>query len=229
MPDPSPILSDVLELVVNKRLVDVYIHLPGRIESYDSVTQRADVQPLVKIGVIDPETGERVARRPPPCVNVPVIHHGAGGYRTTYPVQRGDECLLEFCSSSIDKWKAVGGEVDPGDDRRFSFSDAVAVMGLRARPWLSAPADIMTAGRDGGPVIEYDRTEIRVGGIGAQPALLGNSFLTAFATLVTAVATAVGSSGTPASATSAGAAIESALQTFQAAAASYLTAIARVR
>lgn len=141
------------------------VALPGRIETYDASTQQATVQPLVYDGVYD-ETGARTADRLPVVTGVPVVFPGAGGFRVTFPVTAGDTVLLVFSSSSIDLWLALGGEVDPVDDRRHHISDAIAIPGLRdfAHALGNAPTSTMSLGKDGGPTIEISATDVQIGG-----------------------------------------------------------------
>lgn len=109
------------------------VALPGRVESYDAATQTCSVQPYVQDGIKD-ETGTRQAVRLPVVTSVPVVFPGAGAYSITWPLAVGDTVLLLFASSSIDRWLALGGEVDPIDDRRHHVTDAIAIAGLRALP-----------------------------------------------------------------------------------------------
>lgn len=152
----SPELAEVLRAALDSRLGTLHVALPGRVESYDAAKRRADVQPLVRQGYVD-EAGARVVERLPVIADVPVVFPGSGGVRVTWPVNRGDTVLLIFCSASIDKWLAVGGDVDPLDDRRHTLSDAVAIPGLM---------DFASVG-DATPQIEFTTAEIRAGGSAA--------------------------------------------------------------
>jgi len=103
--------------------------MPGRVESFDASTQKAVIQPLIKRARID-EEGKRQADAIAPVVNVPIMFPGAGGYRITFPVNRGDIVLLIIADASLDHWLAHGGLVDPADDRRNDISDGIAIPGL---------------------------------------------------------------------------------------------------
>jgi hypothetical protein len=161
----TPTLASTIRGAIDARLVDVHTAMPARVETYDAATQKVSVQPLIRRGYVD-ERGDRATERLPVITEVPVVFPGAGGFRVTFPVQPGDTVLLVFSEASLDRWLVRGGEVDPDDDRRHALTDAIAIPGLRAfgQALASAPADVMTAGRDGGPVIEFDTSEIRVGG-----------------------------------------------------------------
>ena len=46
--EETPDLLDVLDLFGENLLNNLHTALPGRVESYDPATQRADVQPLIR-------------------------------------------------------------------------------------------------------------------------------------------------------------------------------------
>jgi hypothetical protein len=151
----NPDLTTVLHAFFENKIDGLRVALPGRIEAYDAATQRASVQPLVKHAHFD-ETDTRVATSLPQIHSVPVMFLGPARGRITWPVASGDTALLVFASSSIARWLYVGGEVDPGDDRRHDINDAVAIVGLHdfAHVPTTAPTDaIVTHGlsRIGGP------------------------------------------------------------------------------
>ena len=210
-------------------MVDVHTHLPARVETFDAAKQSCSVQVETRQARYE-EDGSRVPERLPVINDVPVIFSGAGGYRTTYPLQRGDKVWLEVGECALNLWKARGGDVDPADDRRMDLSDAVAVIGLRdfAHPWASCPTDRMTVGADTGAQIHITQIKINVGGDSAQPTYRAPPFQTALSTLLTAIGTAIGSSGTPAGAAAAAATLTGAITTFLTAASAAQTQIAQV-
>ncbi len=130
MPRTTPTLADTLRAALDARLTDVRVSLPGIVQSYDAARQRADVQPAIRDGYFD-EAGERAADDLPVVTEVPVVFPGAGAASITWPLSPGDEVLLVFSSSSLDRWLARGGVVDPEDDRRHDLTDAIAIPGLR--------------------------------------------------------------------------------------------------
>jgi len=125
----SPQIESVLASLVDSRVAAIHKAMPGRVESFDASTQKAVIQPLIKRARID-EEGKRQADAIAPVVNVPIMFPGAGGYRITFPVNRGDIVLLIIADASLDHWLAHGGLVDPADDRRNDISDGIAIPGL---------------------------------------------------------------------------------------------------
>lgn len=148
----TPTIAQVIASYVEDGLDGVNTCLPGRVEFYNAVTGRATVQPLVKRGYRD-EEGERQSERRPAITEVPVVFPGSGGVRIKWPVSRGDTVLLVFASGSLERWLEFGTELDPGDDRKFHLTDAIAIPGLLNRT------------SDASPQIEFTLTgEIHAGG-----------------------------------------------------------------
>lgn len=146
--DPS--LPDVIRAAILNRQADAHFALPGSIVSYDSAKQKAIVQILVRRPDTD-ESGERIAVRVAPLTNVPIVFPGSGPYSITWPLAKGDTVLVLFSEASIDKWLvSTGGEVDPQDGRRGSYSDAIAIPGLRTfKTAISSPGtDALTLTAD---------------------------------------------------------------------------------
>lgn len=125
----TPRLAEVFRVALGRVKAELRVALPGRVEKYDDATQRADVLPLLK-DTFPGEDGADEVVPLPVLPGVPVIFPGAGGYRVKLPLAAGDVVLLVFSDRSLDKWKAVGGEVDPIDLRQHHLSDAVAIAGL---------------------------------------------------------------------------------------------------
>lgn len=145
----TPSLAAVLRGALDARLADVRVSLPGIVRSYDAGTQRADVQPAIRDGYLD-EAGDRQTEDLPIVAEVPVVFPGAGSASITWPLAAGDEVLLVFSSSSLDRWLSRGGVVDPEDDRRHDLTDAVAIPGLRhgALPGAAIGAGVVVRSAD---------------------------------------------------------------------------------
>lgn len=117
---------------VDARLKDLHTSLPGIIVSFDPATQLASVQPAIK-RIFKTNDGEKELLTPtalPILINVPVQFPRGGGFSLTFPVTKGDECLLVFCERSIDNWHKFGGVKDPGAKRFHDLSDATAFVGI---------------------------------------------------------------------------------------------------
>jgi hypothetical protein len=217
----SPQLSEIHQSLIDRVMEDVHVSCVGRVEKYDKTIQRCQVQPLLRRGFI--LDGERRVERLPVVSNVPIVFPGV------YHVEPGDIVLLVFCDISIDKFlSGSGNEIDPGDDRRHSLSDAFALPLASPRPRVPASQGQIVVGRDGSPVVEWDQAEIRVGGVGALPVLL-STFLDVLDVLHTAIAAGIGASGTPAGAAAAQGAVEAAIEQFKISAQLTLSTLAKAR
>lgn len=125
----SASLDEAFRAQIDSRLKELHTMLPGLIESFDPDTQTARVQPCIKRiwfehGAVDL----------PVCVDVPVWFPGGGDWFLTFPVKKGDECVLGFFERAIDNWFAQGGLQSPSEYRLHDLSDGVALVGLNSQP-----------------------------------------------------------------------------------------------
>lgn len=181
-------MSDVVDAAITQRLSGVYTAIPGTVVAYDASKQSVDVQPAL-YGSYTNEAGDLTSERRPLITGCPVSFPGGGSWSFTWPVSAGDTGLLVFCSGSIDKWLALGGEVDPGFTQQHHISDAVFVPGTRsfATPISGgAPTDAMVLAA----------SLLKLGNDNAaEQAILGTSFgtgLKAFLMSLTTFTTALG-------------------------------------
>ena len=121
---------------IEARLKELHTAMPGIIQSFDAATQLASVQPAIRRIFVtrDGDSEILVPSDLPILINVPVIFPRGGGFSLTFPVAKGDECLLVFCERSIDNWHETGKVKKPGSRRFHSLSDATALVGLSSVP-----------------------------------------------------------------------------------------------
>lgn len=116
---------DAINRAIDARLAGVHTALPGRIESYDYTTQKADVQPLIKKRYRD-----GTEQSLPVITDVPVVWPRAGGASLTFPIQQGDGVLLVFAERGLANWLSLGDEQPPPDFAKHQLTDAIAIPGL---------------------------------------------------------------------------------------------------
>jgi hypothetical protein len=116
--------EDIAAFVADQ-LREVNTALPGRIESYNANTGKAEVQPLLKERYAD---GDVITL--PRIPNVPLVFPRTQAASISMPVAAGDGVLLLFCQRSLDKWLSLGGIKEPDDIRMHSLSDCIAIPGL---------------------------------------------------------------------------------------------------
>lgn len=112
------ILKSWLRSFIRENLDDM---LPAKVVSYDDVTNRAVVKPLVMVKTTD---GQKVSRTQIP--NIKVFRFGGGGFFIRFPIKAGDFGWLKANDRDISLVFQRGGLEDwPNTDRLHSFSDAM--------------------------------------------------------------------------------------------------------
>lgn len=109
--------------------LDTHTSLPGIVQSFDAGKQTAVVRPAV----------QRFFRgqgfKPlPQLFDVPIQFPRGGGFVLTFPVAKGDECIIQFAERAIDNWHAKGGVQEPSEFRTHDLSDACAIVGVSSLP-----------------------------------------------------------------------------------------------
>lgn len=103
----------------------------GRIENVDFSNQTVDVKILHKR--IDNNTiKENVLRDYPLLKQVPFVVLGGGSSNLTFPISKGDNCLLLFCDYEIDRWWDTGENLPANFERKHDISDAFALIGVHS-------------------------------------------------------------------------------------------------
>ncbi len=118
-------LIEVIENAISRAFEDVHTCMPGRIESYSFRDQKATIKPLLKKIYLDNTVLDL-----PVLGNVPVIFPRTSTAGITFPINKGDKCLLVFSERSLEQWYLSGNNIEPGDRRRYDLSDAIAIPGL---------------------------------------------------------------------------------------------------
>lgn len=134
----TPPLSSSIGKIIDSALLSCHIGMPARVLEYVESEQRVSVKPIIRRSVFG-EDGARLAESIPAIEGVPVIFPGAGVYKLTFPITKGDIVWLLFSEGSLDKWlSTAAADIDPDDDRRNALSDAVAIPGIMP---FGAPSD----------------------------------------------------------------------------------------
>ena len=124
-PIVQPNLITAIQHVIVNALSSVHTAFPAQIEKYDFTTAKADVKPLISATYPDGSTMEL-----PVIPNVPVVWPRTSLGSISFPLQRGDGCLVICSERSIDDWLLLGGKNAPTDPRMFDLNDAIAIPGL---------------------------------------------------------------------------------------------------
>ena len=174
-PEPQEVLRAAMEYAVG----EVHTALPGRIETWDPVTQKANIKPLIQ-RLVATESGEELVEALPVLPQVPVIFPRTAAYHITFPVAAGDHVLLVFNERSIDKFIAGNGEdTDPDEYRMHDLSDAVAFLGFYpdAKAISELSADSLALGHVDGVSVHVAPDKIELGERNASDAAVLDSAL----------------------------------------------------
>ena len=107
---------------------DVCTSIPGHVLTFDSLTQRAQVQ----IGILRVDVNDATFTIPP-IVEVPV-HFQGGDYAIEYQIDEGCEGVILFSQRCIDGWVQSGGVATNPRGRFHSMQDAMFLPGFRSQP-----------------------------------------------------------------------------------------------
>ena len=124
-------------------MIDDYnIQMPGRIESYDPVTQLGVIR-ISNDKTYSNSTETSRQRKRVLLRDVPVQTPGGGDWHMTFPIKKGDACLISFSQFGYDHWlyedkDSAGvrsdGQPQTWTNRRFSTRDGFAQVGFNTVP-----------------------------------------------------------------------------------------------
>ncbi|MGK8887357.1 Gp138 family membrane-puncturing spike protein [Burkholderia gladioli] len=149
-----------LRAVVRGQQAEIWTALPGIIESYDPGAQTVAIQAGLKVPVRAGD-GTLTTVELPQLVDCPAQFPSGGNSTLTFPVARGDECLVVFASRCIDAWWQSGGVQELADTRMHSLSDGFALLGFRSQPRVLANVSTTSAqlrSDDGATFIDLNPT-----------------------------------------------------------------------
>lgn len=160
----EPTLSQVIQRAVTLGLTTTRVCMPGRVDSFDKDTQRAVVQPLLPVTLVDAD-GEPSDYECPLIYNVPVVFPSTSKFQVTFPIEKNDRCLLVFADRELNGWQANGAVTPPATSRTHDLTDAIAIMGLRDQQHKldEFDADRPMMGSHGGPRVAFSSTQIEIG------------------------------------------------------------------
>lgn len=132
-PVRDPGLKDLLDLYQQQTLLDLNCHHLATIQSFDVTTQTAQVTINYKKTFFktDPNSNEYSSYLVdyPLISDVPVVILGGGTVRITFPIAKGDQCILLFNDRDIDNWYNGSTTSANATPRLHAFTDCVALIG----------------------------------------------------------------------------------------------------
>jgi len=125
--------EQVDETLRRKTSASVRVSMPGIIQSFNAENCTVTVQPAIS-GWGQDGAGNLVSKDLPLLQDCPVIFPRGGGVSITFPLSKGDECLIMFADRGIDFWHQSGGINKAVDDRMHDLSDAFVIPGPTSNP-----------------------------------------------------------------------------------------------
>lgn len=203
MPDKvTPI--EALEAVKNSTIGAVRTTIIAVVQSYNPITNTA----ICKFARRS-QTADGKIFDPQPTPPLPVRWMKGGGWELRWELQAGDLVDLEVHDRSIGEVLAVGGTVDPENQRRFSIGDAVVIPGMASSksPHAAGTGEMRLGREDGSSVIRIGKdgtltvhaaTRIELGEGAVQALVKGDAFKTLYNAHIHSGGTIGGSTGVPA-------------------------------
>ena len=126
-----PSLLDILNAQREEIFSSLNCHAIGKIEEFNHLEQTAKVSIEYQRSVENmPSTKSRVEY--PVLLEIPVIVLGGGNGSIRFPIKSGDNCIVLFNDRDIDGWLTTGSKGPLASDRKHSFSDGIALVGIRS-------------------------------------------------------------------------------------------------
>lgn len=126
--DPS--LKDLLDLYKTDIMISLNCHAIATVQSFDPVDQTISANIAYK-KTVTTKTGTLLLDYPP-LIDIPVMVLGGGASALTFPIAQGDECLILFNDRDLDNWFEGNPAQGVATPRLHSFSDGIALVGLRS-------------------------------------------------------------------------------------------------
>lgn len=168
LPGNLATLLEVFSREISRNLNCVQI---GTIESFNTANQTAEVSINFK-RLINNELREYAVLLDVPCV---VMNGGGGGI--SFPIAKGDNCVILFNDRDIDNWYASGAVMEPNSARTHSMSDAIAIVGINSL--ATSISDYLASGTKiwyGGAMIKLENSTITIeNGAGGTVVLSGGN------------------------------------------------------
>ena len=111
-----------LRAAMDTRAMQIWTVLPGIIQSFNAVAMTAVVQIAIQGSQTD-IYGNVTPVTITPLVDCPVKFPSGGGFTLTFPLVKGDECLVHFSARCIDAWWQLGGVRPQLEYRIHDLSD----------------------------------------------------------------------------------------------------------
>lgn len=128
-------LKDAFNILKKEIFLTLNCHHVGKVQTVDFTNQTLTATIMYKKAFTRQKTNgvyETVYEDYPTLIDVPFIVLSGGSAYLKMPIKSGDECLLLFNDRAIDNWWASGQNTVLSSSRLHSFSDAIALVGIKS-------------------------------------------------------------------------------------------------
>jgi len=129
----KPELKDLLDLWKLNSDLDFNCHHLATIQSFDAVKQtvKCTINYKQTYWVLDSTNRNFIPKNLdyPTLIDCPVVVIGGGPCRITFPISKGDQCILMFNDRDIENWFQGALSSPNATASLHSFSDAIALIG----------------------------------------------------------------------------------------------------
>ena len=185
--------ADIILAGIQGHAENVYISLPGVVETYYPLTQTADISCAVQLPVTVLDDGSTDYDTLPVFPQVPVAFPRGGGFFMAFPLAKGDGVTLVFSSLSHEDFRTTGQVPSaPTDVQRNGPGSPIAIpcniQDLKALTALDAAAAgaHMVVGKEGGPQIHLDGSTVSLGSLATDFVALSSKVDAALVTILAA-------------------------------------------
>ena len=126
-------VAEYQEVLINDSVSKLWTSLPGIIESFNKKEMTCTVQPTIKANRFRLDGSvEQVSM--PVLLDCPVVFPGNNNFSITFPIKKGDECIVIFSSRCIDNWWYSGKVSPQAEQRSHDLSDGMVIPGIKSIP-----------------------------------------------------------------------------------------------
>jgi hypothetical protein len=132
----EPTLTDLMMEFERNIMLKLNCHAIGKIESFDSATQTAQVSFVYQRAFVEKQpngTYLQVPKSYPLLAQCPVVSLYGGTAGLTFPITKGDNCIIFFNDRDLDIWFSYNQTTLPNSTRTHSLADAMVLVGLRTK------------------------------------------------------------------------------------------------
>lgn len=128
-------LKALLDMYQNYALTNLNCHHIGTVQSFNALKQTAEVTLNYKrsfFSVDDVGKTTTTLKDWPLIVEAPCVVLGGGSAFITFPIEKGDECLVLFNDRDLDVWFSGSSSSAVSTARLHAYNDALVLVGVRS-------------------------------------------------------------------------------------------------